>query len=145
MLFKLSRLFGQIGNDAEQKRHLTYTLELWRRQGNDSKVAQTLRCLADVNRLLRLHKEGIQQAKKALEIYEWIDDTKGQTRCLKDLALVLFSDKQLDAAENAASRAINLVPEKGQEHSLCVLHRILGKIYQSKGENRKPSTISRQP
>ena len=45
--------------------------------------------------------------------------------------------QQLDAAENAASRAIDLVPEKGGECLSCQLHRVLGKIHQSKGEKEK--------
>jgi tetratricopeptide (TPR) repeat protein len=50
---------------------------------------------------------------------------------------VVFDDKQLDAAEDAASRAIDLISEKGQEYLVCQLHRVLGKIYQSKGEKEK--------
>ena len=133
----LSVLFRQVGNDAEQKRLLTHTLELQRRWGDDSGVARVLGFLCDVNRLLRLYEEGIRQAKEALEIYERINDTHGQILCLGDLAWVLFNDKKLDAAEKVASRAIDLASENGQEHSLCILHRILGRIYQSKGEKEK--------
>jgi tetratricopeptide (TPR) repeat protein len=77
-LFELSRLFQQVGNHAEQKRLLTHTLELERQRGDDSQVAQTLRDLSDVNRLLGLYEEGIRQAKEALEIFERINDTIGQ-------------------------------------------------------------------
>jgi tetratricopeptide (TPR) repeat protein len=136
-LFELSELFHHTGNRAEQKRLLTHTLELERRRGNDFQVAQTLRFLSDANRLLGLHEEGIQQTKEASEIYERIDDAIGQIRCLNDLAWLLFDDDQLDAAEDAASRAIDLLPEEGQEVHRCQLHRILAKIYRSKGEKEK--------
>jgi tetratricopeptide (TPR) repeat protein len=135
----LSQLFQQIGNRAEQKRLLTHTLVLERRRGDDYQVADTLRFLSDANRLLGLHEEGIQQTKEASEIYERIGDAIGQIRCLNDLAWLLFGCKQLDAAEDAASRAIDLVPEKGQEVLRCQLHRILGQIYRSKG--KKEETI----
>jgi tetratricopeptide (TPR) repeat protein len=49
----------------------------------------------------------------------------------------LLGNKQFDAAENAASRAIDLLPEKGQGYTLCDLHRTLGKIHQFKGEKGK--------
>ena len=136
-LFELSQLFGQVGNYAERKPLLTHTLELERRLGNDFWVAQTLRQLANVNRLLGLYKEGIQQVKEALGIFEQIGDTEGQTHCLKDLAFLLVEDKQLDAAENAASHAIDLVTGRGQEFLVCQLHRVLGRICGSKGDKKK--------
>jgi tetratricopeptide (TPR) repeat protein len=136
-LFQLSRLLGQIGNHAEQKRLLTHLLGLWRQRGNASWVAQTLRGLADANRSLRLSKEGIEQAREALGIYERTNDSAGQVACLDDLARSLQYDGQLDAAEEAASRAISLVPEKGEERLACRLHRALGMIHRSKGEKEK--------
>ena len=53
---------------------------------------------------------------------------------MTDLAWLLNSNDQLDAAEEAASRAIDLLPEKGEEFQVCQCHQILGLIYQSKGE-----------
>jgi tetratricopeptide (TPR) repeat protein len=53
------------------------------------------------------------------------------------LAWLLRQDRQFDAAEEAASRAIGLFPEKGEEYRVCKSHRILGYIYQSKGETEK--------
>ena len=47
-----------------------------------------------------------------------------------------FVDEQLDAAEEAASRAIHLLP-KGEQSWICDAHRVLGYIYQSKGETEK--------
>jgi tetratricopeptide (TPR) repeat protein len=136
-LFQLSQLFNQMGNHAERKRLLTRTLELWRQRGDESQVAETLRYLSDANRILGLTKEGVEQAREALGILERINDTAGQVICLDDLARTLFGDNQLDAAENAASRAIGLISDKGQEFLLCRLHRILGAIHESKGEKEK--------
>jgi tetratricopeptide (TPR) repeat protein len=50
---------------------------------------------------------------------------------------LLLSDKQLDAAEEAASRAIDLFPEKGEEYLVCQSHRVLGDIYRSSGKSEK--------
>ena len=72
-----------------------------------------------------------------MEIYERTNNTGGQVICLDDLARSLYYDGQTDAAEEAASRAIGLAPEKGQEYFLCKLHRSLGMIHQSKGEKAK--------
>jgi tetratricopeptide (TPR) repeat protein len=136
-LFQLSRLFQHIGNYAEQKRMLTHSLELESRRGDDLQVAQKLRYLSEANRLLGLHDEGIRHAKRASEIYERINDTIGQGQSLNDLAWLLFGCEQFDAAEDTASRAIDLLTGKGHESVICQLHRILGDIYRSKGEKEK--------
>jgi tetratricopeptide (TPR) repeat protein len=136
-LSQLSWLFERMGNQVERKRLLTLTLELWRQRGDDERVAQTLRGLSNANQLLGLTKEGVEQAREALGILERINDTAGQLICLDDLARTLRNDKQLEAAEEAASRAIGLVSEKGQEHLVCKLHRSLGMIHESKGEKEK--------
>ena len=136
-LSRLSWLFQQLGNQAERKRLLTHILQLERQRGNDVEVVQTLRYLSRTNRLQGLYAEGIRQAKEALEIYEQINDSIGQAQSLGDLASLLRSDKQFDAAETAASRAIDLVPKEGQGYLLCTLHRVLGEIHQAKGENEK--------
>ena len=133
-LLRLSLLFQQTGNRAEQKRLLTLTLELERARGNDAQVAQTLRNLSGANQCLGLHKEGIRQAKEALEILARIDDKIGQAICLDDLARSYFANGQFDDAENATSRAIDLLPQKGYEYNFCRLHRSLGRIHRSKGD-----------
>ena len=84
-----------------------------------------------------LPEEGIERAKEALKIHERLGDATGQAICLKDLAWALFDAEQLDAAELAASRAIDLVPEKGQEYLVCQLHRVLGHTYHSKGRKKE--------
>ena len=141
-LSELSALFEMVGNQAERKRLLIHTLILQRRRGLDTEVALTevaltLRRLSDANRCLGLHREGIQQIKEALEIHEQLDDSIGRARCLSYLARSLLADNQLDSAEGAASRAIDLIPKDGVEHLACRTHRVLGNIYRSKGEKEK--------
>ena len=136
-LERLSWLFYSVGNQVEQKRLLTHTLKLWREQGSDFDVARTLTFLSEANRRNDLHKEGIQQAKEALEIFERLGNTLGQAVCLIDLAWALHHDDQLDAAEEAASRIFDLLPEKGEQPQVCQGHRVLGAIHDSKGETEK--------
>jgi tetratricopeptide (TPR) repeat protein len=132
-LLCLSRLFESIGNYAEYKRLLVHTLKLWRERENDFQVAQTLRFLAHTNQKLLLFTEGILQAKESLGISERLDSTLGQVHSLQYLARLLWCDKQLDAAEEAASRSIGLLPDS-ERFLLCQGHRILGNVCHSKGE-----------
>jgi tetratricopeptide (TPR) repeat protein len=136
-LIQLSNLFQGVGNELERKRLLTHTLQLERQRGSEVKVADALRSLSHVNQFLNLYEEGIRQAKEALVICERMKDTARQTRLLETLAQLLLGDRQLDAAEDAASRAIDLIPEKGEEFIACQLHRTLGRIHRSKGEKEK--------
>ena len=133
-LYQLSRLFGKVGSYSEQKRLLTHALDLERRTRDGSLVAHILRQLSDVNRNLKLYEEGIQQAKEAMEIFKQSGNTTGCIRCSDDLAWLLLEDQQLDAAEDVATRAFDLITGKDQEHLVCQLHQTLGKIFQSKGE-----------
>jgi len=135
-LVELSRLFQSIGNHVEEKRTITLALKLWRERGDDSWVAETLGLLSAANWLLGLHGEGIPQAKEALGIYEQLDNKFGQAESLRELASLLYSDGQLDAAEEAASRAINLSVE-GDQYTLCSCYRRLGNICRSRGETEK--------
>ena len=136
-LYEVSRLFGGLGNHAEQKRLLTHNLELARQRGDEFCLAQSLMHLSRANRNLGLHDEGIRQAKEGLEIYERMGQTRGQLQCLNSLVRLLFEDNQLDAAEKTAFRAIDLGSGKGQEFQVYQLHQILGDIYGSKGEREK--------
>ena len=136
-LLKFAQLFQMLGVQRERKRVLEHALRLERAQGNDGQVAFILKDLSDTNRLLGLLKEGIGQAREALEIYERVGTAQSQGQCLVGLALLLRGDKQLDAAEEAASRAIKVLPEKGEEWQVCESHDILGVIYRSKGEREK--------
>ena len=139
-LFNLGRLFGEVGNQAECKRLLTHALGLWREQGNDPMVADSLKFLSEVNWHMGAFKEGIEQAREAAENHERLSDTRMQVDCLNKLAVLLHSDGQLDAAEEAVSRAIGLIGENGDQFLLAVSHRALGEIYQSKGETEKATS-----
>jgi tetratricopeptide (TPR) repeat protein len=136
-LIQLSRLSESVGNFVEQKRLLIHSMKLERERGNDLEIARILRRLSGANRRLGLYAEGMQQAREAVRIYERLGDTLGEADCWDDLSRLLHQDDQLDAAEEAALRAINLLPEKGQEHFLCQYHTGLGDIYGSKGEREK--------
>ena len=127
-LFRLSRLFGSVGNYVERRRLLVHALGLWRERGNGFQVAQTLRFLSNTNRMLELYKEGIKWAEEALEIYEQSNDVPGQARCRQELALLLYDDKQLDAAEEAALRAIDLFSDEGDQFLVCECYHILGNV-----------------
>jgi hypothetical protein len=136
-LFELSRLLEPVGLRTEAKRLLVRTLELERQRGDDVRVARALRYLSEINQILGFPKEGIPQAREALAISERVNDTEGQVEALTFLARLLWTNNQLGAAENAASSAINLTSEKGQGYAICGLHRVLGKICQSKGKKER--------
>ena len=133
----LSRLLHTVGNFAEQKRILSQVVTIERKRGSGVGVAKKLQGLSNANRLLGLYEEGIQQAREALEIYEQFGDTMDQAECLRTLAFLLWSDEQLDAAEEAVTRAIDLLPEKDKEGRVCRCQKLLGDIYLSKGERQK--------
>ena len=132
-LFQLSRLFNSVGNHLERKRLLAHALKIWRERGDDLHVTQILGVLSDANRLLGLYKEGIQQVNEALEIHKRLGNTSRQAQSWQSLAWLLYDDKQLDAAEEAASRAMNLLSDKNEQFMVCECHRLLGNIYHSKG------------
>jgi tetratricopeptide (TPR) repeat protein len=136
-LSELSQLFSLLGNYMESKRLVSRALKLYRERGDDPQVALALQCLSDTNRLMGLTKEGIQQAKEALRIYERLSDRAEQAECLIALGWLLHSDNQLDAAEEAAFRAIYLLPETGEQFRVCGAHRLLGDTYRSKGNTEK--------
>ena len=136
-LLRLAWLFGSMGNQMEEKRLLNHVLKLERERGNDDGAAFALIELSDANRLLDLREEGIHQAKEALAIYERLGNMQKQGYSLITLAWLFYDDNQLDAAEDAASHGVQLLPKKGQEYLVSGSHRILGKIYFSKGEREK--------
>ena len=136
-LFQLSQLALSAGNFVEQKRLLSRSLELQKEQGDSFGAALTLRELSTANWQLGLSKEGIQQAREAVGIFQRLDIAVGEANCLHHLARLLHADGQLDAAEEAVTRAINILPEKGGEFSLCQFYRGLGNIFIDKGEGGK--------
>ena len=136
-LFQLSRLFSSVGNQVETKRLLVDALKLRRERGDDIDVAATLRDISDANRWLGLCEEGIERAKEALEIYERRNDVLGQVQALLQLAWLLYYDEQLDAAEEAALRTINLLSGTDDQYEVGDCHRLLGNVHHSKGDTEK--------
>ena len=136
-LLQLGMLTGSVGNFPEEARFLDYALKLERERGDDNRIAFTLWRLSDANLMLGLHKEGIHQAKEALEIYGRLGRTVERAWCLDQLARLLYDDGQLDAAEEATLRSSELLPKKGHEFEVCRNHSSLGDIYRSKGQRDK--------
>ena len=136
-LFELSRLSDTVGRQAERKQLLTQALKLVRESGNDHYTAQILRHLSDTSRRMGFPQEGVQLAKEAVEIYERLGGTVELAWCLKYLALLLCSARQLDAAEETALRAVSLSAEGGNQYQLSDCHRVLGDIYRCKGDRTK--------
>ena len=138
-LNQLSRLLRLIGKFGEQKELLSYTLELWRKQGDNFQVAATLEALAMANQHLSLYTEGIQHVKESLEIFKQLNHIPGQIDSLNQLAELLHGNEQFDAAEEVATKSINLLLEKGNYHQYRVSkgYLLLGEICYSKGETEK--------
>ena len=132
----LSWLFTMAGNHVEFKRLLILSLEIWRQRQDDFKVAETLGFISRANGLLGHYEEGIQRTREALEIFEQFNHRGGQARSWKELAKLFFKTKQLDAAEEAASKAIDLLDE-GDQYGVCGCYRTLGNICHSRGETEK--------
>jgi len=133
-LLELSQVFRSVGNFVENKRLLFQTSKLWRERGDGWRIAQSLMFLAYTNRRLLLHKEGVLQAKESLEICERMNNVVGQAHSFRCLAWLLQGDKQLDAAEEAASRAIDLFKDLDEQFEVCQVYRVLGNICHSKGK-----------
>lgn len=136
-MLKLSQLFDAVGNHAEFKRILAHSLVLWGNRRDTFQVAQTLMYLVDANRILGHTKEGVLQAKEAVEIYERTRFLLGQAHALQQFARLLFEDGQVADAEEAATRALDLAIDRDEKSMVCRCHRVLGEIYQSKGETEK--------
>ena len=136
-LSRLAWLLHDVGNYVESKQLFTHTLELWREQGSDLDIAETLWSISGLNRMLHLQEEGLQQVKEALEIYEQLGDISGQARSLTGLTYLLYDDGQLNAAEEAALQVITHFSGKGEQFEVCGCYRALGDIFHSKGEREK--------
>ena len=133
---ELSGSFSSVGRYTECKRLITHTLKLCRKQGDGLDAVLALRVLSNANRLLGLHEEGIQQGKEALEISEQLNNKLELAHSFMFLARSLYADGQLDAAEEAGSRAIGLFPE-GDQSLVCQCQVLLGDICHRKGEREK--------
>ena len=136
-LVELSQLYRSVGNYVENKRLLIHTLKLRREREDGYLVAQTLIFLAYTNRQLHLYKEGILQARGSLEICEQLNHTTGQAHSFRCLAWLLHADDQLDDAEGAASRVVDLFTNIGDQFEVCNGYRILGIICHSKGKTEE--------
>ena len=91
----------------------------------------------DANQMLgHRAREGTQGARKVLEDYQqlYTSTTLEQAWNLNNLARLLLEDKQLDAAKEAVSQAIDFAPREGQ-YLTCDSHRL--HIYHSKGERAR--------
>ena len=136
-LVELSHLFASVADFVEHKRLLTHALNLQQERGNDYGVARMLREISDANLHMGFTEEGIQQAKESLEIFERLDNTEEQVQCLLKLASLLCSDKQFDAAKEAALRANHLSSKNDDQYHLCESHHVLGDMYRSRGKIEK--------
>jgi len=132
-LLELSALLMSVGNYVESKRLNFHRLKLCREHGEDLQIARTLTSLSDTNRRLGLHEEGIPQAKEALEIYERLCDISGQTRSLRLFGWLLYRSNQLDAAEEAVSRALDLSSSQDDQLQVSLCDCLLGEICRSRG------------
>ena len=133
-LFQLAQILKSLGNLSGSRKLHIWTIKLGREQGNDQKVAKTLVSLANVDMRSGHYTEGISQAKEALGMYEKLEDTVGQADCLLCLALLFVKDNQVDAAEAATSRAIDLPPDGPSQSQLNRYHHALGHISHRRGE-----------
>ena len=136
-LVQLSLFLGSVGNVGEEKRLLTQALKLQREQDDALLVARTIRFLAEANGQLGLFTEGIGQAEEALEIFGRLGDIPEQTATLLRLSWLFYDNKQFEAAETAASRSLDLLPETGEKFRVCQCRCVLGNIDRSRGEVEK--------
>ena len=143
-LHALAFLSDSVGDRIGGKRLRTRTLKIWRERGGAPEVAGKLSYRSEANRMLHLEKEVIEQVREALGICERLGDTVKQAKCLVHLGWALYVDRQFDAAEAAALRGIELLPEDSElfpeddeQYEICQAHRLLGNVYTSKGETEK--------
>ena len=126
-------LSGVTGNCAEQVVLLTYALKLFGERENHSRVAFTLRNLSNTNCMLGRRSKGIDQAREALKIYEWLGEAGLMFRFLWS---VVAKGRTAWRRGRNSSQAIKLLPKTGQEYSICQ-SRPLGEPYRSKGDKEK--------
>ena len=136
-LIQLSRLLHRVAKSTQSKRLLTNASNLSRERGNDRQLARALGYLSHVHFFTGSFMEGIRRAEEASEIFERLGDVVKQAECLNELALSLCGDNQFDAAEEAASRAIHLLLEKGEQFLVSSCKFTLGYLYREKGDIEK--------
>ena len=135
-LMLLSWLFDVVGNWAEQKRILIQNVGLWRERVDGYQVGETLIDLPDARQVSYFCKEGIRQVWEASEIFGWVGETGEQAHCLLVLALLLHEEEEFDEAEEAASRAMDLLENRDQ-NQLSQCHKALGRIQKSNRDREK--------
>jgi tetratricopeptide (TPR) repeat protein len=133
-LLELSQIFRSLGNHAMNKELLAHALRIWREREDRYRTAQSLMFLAYTNEALALYQEGILQAKEASEICEQFDVTDLKAHSFRCLAWLLRDDNQLDAAEVAASRAIDAFKDRDDQYGVCSGYRTLAMICRRKGK-----------
>ena len=99
----------------------------------------------DASRMLGLHGEGIQQTKEALEINERLGNIFNQAECWGDLSGLFCSVGQLEAAEKAGSRAIELLPEEAKNSVFLNFIKVSVEYTRRRRRKRGRFTISRRP
>ena len=72
-----------------------------------------------------------------MAIFEQLNNKSEQANSWDCLAWLLYHDDQLDAAEEAASRVLDLTSDEGGQFLTCGCHRLLGLIYRSKGKTEE--------
>jgi len=135
-LLQLSELLLRVGDHMESIKLLFYTEKLSRERGDDRQLARTLRQLSVVHGLLGLYEQGARRAKESLEISERLGDAAEQARCLIELARSLRYE-QLNLAEAAAFRAIDLISGRDERFLFCHCHHLLGDVYRFNGDTEK--------
>ena len=126
--FELSLLFNSIGNYTESRNLQLHTIELWRKLGKDSDVAETFLSLSETSRQLDRCQEGIHQAKEAYEIFTRLGSSAGQERSLRQLAS-LYGDSGLEV--------VSPFPDQSKQYVDCQVYRAIGHIYHSQGKIEK--------
>ena len=130
----LSELFHAAARYSEAKWSLVHTLKHHRERGDSLLIAETLEFLAHINRHLHLQEEGIPQLKEASEIYERCNNVARQKESLRQLTILFADINQLNLAEEAASRAINLILYKSYTYQNYEIYHVLGHACESRGE-----------
>ena len=75
--------------------------------------------------------------EEALEVYGRLIGVTGQARAWQQLGQLLYGDKQFEAAEKAASKAVDLFSENSDQYGVYDCHCDLGNICHSRAEIEK--------
>jgi len=88
---------NQLGIWWKTNDSFTHILKLWRERGDDHQIAKVLGYLSDANELLGLHKEGMQQAEEASEIFERLGDIEslGDGRNDRSKESYVFAEREV--------------------------------------------------